>query len=135
MKRSEYINNYTKENYDKFNLLLPKGEKERAERAAAGLGVSTSKYIHMLICADLITGESKLAAKTVQFTEEQFALLEKWQISRKYFEMIESLSYSKTEGYFIMLKDGYTNDITGSRAITAEKTSEIRRIITKSRRK
>lgn len=135
MNRSQYINEFSKNNYDKFNLLLPKGEKQRAEAAAQSMGISTSKYIHMLICADLITGESKMAQKTETFTEDQYALLDKWQIARKYYEMIESLSYDKKEGYFVMLKDGYTNDATGSRAITAEKTAEIRKLIVKSHKK
>ncbi len=44
-------------------------------------------------------------------------MLEKWQVPRKYYEMIEDLSYTKDEGYFIYLKKGYVNDVTGSRNI------------------
>lgn len=44
-------------------------------------------------------------------------MLEKWQVPRKYYEMIEDLSYIKDGGYFIYLKKGYVNDVTGSRNI------------------
>lgn len=60
---------------------------------------------------------------------------EKWQVPRKYHDMIEDLSYTKDEGYFIYLKEGYVNDVTGSRSIHCEKTSEVRRIIGKTHRK
>ena len=49
--------------------------------------------------------------------------------------MIEDMSYSKEEGYFIYLKDGFTNDVTGSRSIRSEKTSEVRRVIGKTHKK
>ncbi len=29
-------------------------------------------------------------------------MLEKWQVPRKYYDMIEDLSYTKDEGYFIL---------------------------------
>lgn len=44
-------------------------------------------------------------------------MLEKWQVPRKYYDMIEDLSHTKEEGYFIYLKPGYVNDVTGSRNI------------------
>lgn len=135
MNRIEKKNAQAKENYDKFNLLLPKGEKERITTAAASMEMSVSKYIQILISNDLATGTSKLASDTVKFSEEQYELLDKWQISRKYYEMIERLSYNKEEGYFVVLKDGYVNDETGSRIITAQKTSEIRKYIVKSHKK
>ena len=52
-------------------------------------------------------------------------MLEKWQVPKKYYDMIEDMSYSK----------GYVNDVTGSRSIHCEKTSEVRRIIGKTHRK
>lgn len=135
MNRIEKKNAQAKENYDKFNLLLPKGEKERITAAAASMNMSVSKYIQILISNDLATGSSKLAEKSVEFTEDQFELLEKWQIPRKYYEMIERMSYDKKEGYMIALKDGYVNEETGSRIITAQKTAEIRKYIVKSHKK
>ncbi len=51
-------------------------------------------------------------------------------------ETIDGLfTYTKDEGYFIYLKEGYINDVTGSRNIHCEKTSEVRRIIGKTHRK
>ena len=134
MDRTKYKNEHAKNKYDKLNVVLPKGEKGRVAAAAGQLGVSMSEYVYMLISRDLVTGSSNIAAHTEKFTEEQYELLEKWQVSRKYYEMIENISYSKTEGYFIMLKSGYTNDVTGSRIITAEKTAEMRGKINKSRK-
>ncbi len=135
MNRIEKKNAQAKENYDKFNLLLPKGEKERITAAAASINMSVSKYIQILISNDLAYGSSKLAEKSVKFSEDQFELLEKWQIPRKYYEMIERMSYDKKEGYMIALKDGYVNEETGSRIITAQKTAEIRKYIVKSHKK
>ena len=135
MNRIEKKNAQAKENYDKFNLLLPKGEKERITAAAASMKMSVSKYIQILISNDLAYGSSKLAEKSVEFSEDQFELLEKWQIPRKYYEMIERMSYDKKEGYMIALKDGYVNEETGSRIITAQKTAEIRKYIVKSNKK
>lgn len=56
-------------------------------------------------------------------------MLEKQQVPRKYYEMIEDMSYSKEEGYFIYLKERFINDVTGRRSIHREKISEVRRII------
>jgi hypothetical protein len=65
-------------------------------------------------------------------TAEQQAQLDKWQVPKKYHEMIESMSYDKKEGYYIYLKEGYINDATGSRTIRAEKTQTLRLTVNKS---
>lgn len=62
-------------------------------------------------------------------------MLEKWQVPKKYCDMIEDLSYTKNEGYFIYLNEGYVNDVTGSRSIHCERTSKVRRIIGKTHKK
>ncbi len=49
--------------------------------------------------------------------------------------MIEDLSYTKDEGYFIYLKRGYIKDVTGSRNIHCMKTSEVWQIIGKTRKR
>lgn len=46
--------------------------------------------------------------------------------------MIEVASYSKDDGYFVRLKDGYINDTTGTRIIHVNKLSEMRLTINKS---
>ena len=40
------------------------------------------------------------------FTEEHREMLSKLQVSRKYYGMIEDVSYSKENGYYLYLKDG-----------------------------
>lgn len=94
--------------------------------------MSVNEYLFALVCDDLASGESRFGKKKQGFNEEQRRMLEKWQVPRKYHDMIEDLSYTKDEGYFIYLKEGYVNDATGSRNIHCEKTSEVRRIIGKT---
>ncbi len=73
--------------------------------------------------------------KEASFNAEQERMLEKWQVPRKYYKMIEDLSYTKDEEYFIYLKKGYVNDVTGSRNIHYMKTSEVRQIIGKTHKR
>ena len=135
VNRTEYKNQHAKEHYDRINFTLPIGEKERIRRTASGLMMSVNEYLYALVCDDLASGESKFGKKKQGFSDEQRRMLEKWQVPKKYYDMIEDMSYSKGEGYFIYLKEGYVNDLTGSRSIHCEKTSEVRRIIGKTHRK
>ena len=135
MNRTEYKNQFYKEHYDRINLAIPKGEKARIRQAASAMGMSINEYLYALVCNDLASGESKLGKKKQEFGEEQRRMLEKWQVPKKYYDMIEDMSYSKEEGYFIYLKDGFVNDVTGSRSIHCDKTAEIRRIIPKTHKK
>lgn len=135
MNRTEYKNQYIKEHYDRIYFTPPKGEKDRIKEAAAGLGMSVNEYLYALVCDDLASGESKFGKKKQKFNEEQRRMLEKWQVPKKYYDMIEDMSYSKEEGYFIYLKEGYVNDITGSRNIHCTKTSEVRKVIVKTHKK
>lgn len=128
--RTEYINDYAKDKYDKLNVLLPKGMKSQIKEVASGVGMSASEYIQFLVNADIgENGTSKAVGFKQKFSGEQVELMKKWQIAQKYYEMIDSVSVSKELGYHIFLKVGYINDVTGSRIIQADKTSEIRRII------
>lgn len=135
MNRTEYKNEYYKEHYDRINLALPKGEKEKIKNAAKGLGMSINEYLYALVCDDLATGESKFGKKKQGFNTEQQGMLEKWQVPKKYYDMIEDISYSKEDGYFIYLKKGYVNDVTGCRSIHCEKISEVRSFIARSHKK
>ncbi len=132
MNRTAYKNQHVRDNYDRITLNVPKGDKVTLQDVAAKMNVSLNEYLNMLIRDDLSTGESKLALKKKGFSEEQKKMLDKWQVGRKYHEMIEDMSYSKEDGYFIYLKKGYTNDITKSRSIHCNKTSELRSIVNKS---
>lgn len=135
MNRTKYKNQHQKDNYDRINFCVPKGEKASIKKTADKMNISVSEYLYMLVCEDLSSGNSKLAQKKNGFTVEQQKLLDKWQVGRKYHEMIEDMSYSKEDGYFIYLKKGYINDVTQSRSIHCEKTSELRKIINKSHKK
>lgn len=132
MDRTAYKNRHIKEHYDRINLVIPKGEKDRIKSACSKISASVNEYLYMLVCNDLANGTSRIAAKKQGFSVEQKRMLEKWQVPKKYYEMIEDLSYTKDEGYFIYLKKGYVNDMTGNRNIHCMKTSEVRRIIGKT---
>ena len=135
MDRTAYKNRHIKEHYDRINLVIPKGEKDRIKKICFEIGASVNEYLYMLVCNDLADGTSRMAEKKQGFNAEQERMLEKWQVPRKYYEMIEDLSYTKDEGYFIYLKKGYRNDVTGSRNIHCMKTSEVRRIIGKTHKR
>ncbi len=135
MDRTAYKNRHIKEHYDRINLVIPKGEKDRIKKICFEIGASVNEYLYMLVCNDLADGTSRMAEKKQGFNAEQERMLEKWQVPRKYYEMIEDLSYTKDEGYFIYLKKGYINDVTGSRNIHCMKTSEVRRIIGKTHKR
>lgn len=54
MKKTEfnqiaYQNEYIKEKYDRINLLVPKGKKEKIRKAAEEAGKSVNEYINSLI--------------------------------------------------------------------------------------
>ena len=132
MNRSEYSNKYKKEHYDRINVLLPKGMKDKIKEASESMDASISEYLMLLVSEDISTGTSKLAEKKKGFTLEQEVLLQKLQVPKKYYEMIEDLSFDKNEGYFIHLKKGFINDITGNRNIICQTTKEVRTIIVKS---
>lgn len=132
MTRTASKNRHIKEHYDRINLVVPKGEKDRIKSICSEMGANVNEYLYMLVCNDLADGTSRMAVKKQGFSAEQKRMFEKWQIPRKYYEMIEDLSYTKGEGYFIYLKNGYINDVSGSRNIHCEKMSEVRRVIGKT---
>lgn len=130
-----YKNQYTRSHYDRIGLIIPKGQKDRIKDIAQGLGVSVNEYIYMLFCNDVSSGDSKLLKSKQSIGAAELELLEKWQISKKYFDMIESMSCDKVEGYFIHLKEGYINDITGNRNIHCRTSHEVRKVIVKTHKK
>lgn len=140
MNRTEYKNRHRKEHYDSILFVFPKGEKDRIKQAASKLEMSVNEYLYALVCDDLVFGKSRLGEKLNQeFTEEQQALLDKWQVAQKYRDMIQRMHVDTINGmnkhYTIELKKGYINDVTGSRLIQCDKTAELRRIIVKSHKK
>lgn len=135
MSRTEYKNQYSRERYDRLNLVLPKGQKELLKEQCDKMELSVNEYIRLLIQNDMINGTSKLKEKMSGFTDEQYKLMDKWQIPTKYRDMIQDFHYSKDDGYFIRLKKGYINDVTGSRIIQVEKIQQVRLTINKSHKK
>jgi len=140
MNRTEYKNRHRKEHYDSILFVFPKGEKDRIKQAASELKMSVNEYLYALVCDDLVSGKSKLGEKlNPEFTDEQQALLDKWQVAQKYRDMIQRMHVDTINGmnkhYTIELKKGYINDVTGSRLIQCDKTAELRRIIVKSHKK
>ncbi len=131
-KKYQYIKDFNKEKYDRLSLYLPQGSKERISEALKDTGVSVNEYIGLLVSNDLAGGKSSILSDKPSFTDEQKEQLKKWQIPAKYFEMIESLSYSKGEGHKIVLKNGYINDATKSRVILCKTTGSLRRLISHS---
>lgn len=117
MNRTEYKNQHIKENYDRINFTIPKGEKDRIRQAASELKMSVNEYLYALVCDDLVSGKSRLGEKlNPEFTEEQQALLDKWQVAQKYRDMIQRMHVDTINGmnkhYTIELKKGYINDVT-----------------------
>jgi hypothetical protein len=58
--------------------------------------------------------------------------LEKWQIPKKYYEMIESIHSDKETGHVITLKEGFTNDFAEGRIIKVEKANIFRIVMKES---
>lgn len=46
---TKYKNHFIKENYDRINLTMPKGNKEIIKRAAIAAGESVNEYINQAI--------------------------------------------------------------------------------------
>lgn len=136
--RTEYKNEYAKNRYDRLNMLLPKGMKDKIKGTAADMGISVSQYIIMLVNADISGTDSQIIHKAHELTQEDIAMLKKWQIAQTYIAMIESMNIDTVSGmekhYSIILKSGYINDETGSRIIETDKTKELKRIMKKSRK-
>lgn len=43
--RIDYVNDYTRQNYDRFSLTAPKGRKDEIKKAAKAAGMSLNEYI------------------------------------------------------------------------------------------
>lgn len=134
MNRTTYKNQHNKDHYDRINLVLPKGQKSILKDFCSQMDISLNEYIKLLIQEDTRSGTSKLMTMMSGFTEEQRQTMDKWQIPEKYRDMIQDFHFSKEDGYFIRLKKGYINDITGSRIIHVEKMKDVRLTINKSRK-
>ena len=52
--QNQYINKYIKEKYDRINLTMKAGKKEKIKSAASKRGISVNEYINCLIDNDLL---------------------------------------------------------------------------------
>lgn len=52
--QNQYINKYIKEKYDRINLTMKVGKKEKIKSAASKRGMSVNEYINCLIDNDLL---------------------------------------------------------------------------------
>ena len=130
MYPTDYRNQFTRDHYDRLSLALPKGMKDRIRDAANQNSTSVNDYIIRLIDRDIDEqGHSHLATLS-RFGEPEKRILQKWQVAAKYYDMIEAIS--EQDGYYVLLKQGFINDVTGSRTICTDKLKDIRIMITKS---
>lgn len=130
-----YINRYNREHYDRINLLLPSGYKKRIQERTEQLDISVNGYITALIRNDLNNQGLNFSNQSKKgVSDEDKILLDKMQIAKKYYEMIEEVSFSKETGYFIRLKTGYINDEMEGREIYTRTSHDMRLVITKSHR-
>ena len=115
MYPTDYRNQFTRDHYDRLSLALPKGMKDRIRDAANQNSTSVNDYIIRLIDRDIDEqGHSHLATLS-RFGEPEKRILQKWQVAAKYYDMIEAIS--EQDGYYVLLKQGFINDVTGSRTI------------------
>lgn len=139
VSRTTYKNEHRKEHYDTILFVFPKGEKVRIKAAAEKLKMSVNEYLYALVCDDLAYGESRMGEKQQGLSEENSRLLDKWQVAKKYRDMIESMHVEEINGmnkhYSIVLKRGYINDVSGGRTINCDKTAELRKIIIHSHKR
>ena len=66
------------------------------------------------------------------FSASTIEQLEKWQIPKKYYEMIDCIDPTKETGYSITLKEGFINDVSGGRVIKVEKANLFRTVMKQS---
>lgn len=50
---TDYKNQFSKENYDRITILVPKGQKDVIKKKASELNVSVNEYINSLIRKDM----------------------------------------------------------------------------------
>ena len=118
--RTEYKNQHRTAKYDRLELTLPSGTKDRLKEISSAMGISVNEYLNRLIKHDIDNDHKPEDFKT---------MLKKWGIQEKYHPMIESASYTKGQGYFIKLKKGFISDYSGSDEIICKTVNEIKHIM------
>lgn len=120
MSRTEYKNDFRKVKYDRLELTLPPGTKDRLKEISSTIGISVNDYINRLIKADI---------KKDHKSEDMVTMLKRWEVKEKYHPMIEDASFLPTSGYYIKLKKGFTNDHFNSDEILCSTTRQLRHVM------
>ena len=120
MGRTDYKNDYKKAKYDRLELTLPNGWKDRLKEISVTMGISVNDYVCRLIKQDIDNDHKP---------EDMVIMLNRWEVKEKYHPMIESASYTKGQGYFIRLKKGFMNDHFNSEEIICKSTRELRHVM------
>ena len=106
--------------YDRVELALPLGYKDRLKEVSSVMGISINDYVTRLIRAD-IDKEHK--------SDDLVTMLKRWEVKPKYHPMIQNALYIPTTGYYIKLKEGFINDHDSTDEILCSTTKELRHIM------
>lgn len=120
MDRNDYKNDYKKAKYDRLELTLPNGWKDRLKEVSSTMGISVNEYVCRLIKQDIDNDHKP---------EDMMTMLNRWEVKEKYHPMIESAAYIKNQGYYIKLKKGFISDYSDSEEIICKTTRELRSIM------
>ncbi len=118
--RSSYNCERRSSNYDRMELLLPSGWKDKIKEVSATMGISANEFIMRLLKPELEKDHK---------SEDMVSMLLKWEVKEKYHPMIDSASYTKSQGYFIKLKKGFINDESGTDEIMAGNVKDLRHMM------
>ena len=83
MSRTEYKNDYKKVKYDRLELTLPNGWKDRLKEISSIMGISLNEYVCRLIKQDIYNDHKP---------EDMVTMLNRWEVKGKYHPMIEEIS-------------------------------------------
>lgn len=61
--KQDYDNKYIKENKDRINFVMPKGMKDRIQKAADAIGVKSSEFIRQAITEKIERVEAEQEGK------------------------------------------------------------------------
>lgn len=120
MNRTDYKNEHRKAKYDRLELTLPNGWKDKLKEVSSIMGISVNEYVCRLIKQDIDNDHKP---------EDMVTMLNRWEVQRKYHSMIESASYTKGQGYYIKLKKGFISDYSNSEEILCKNTRELRHVM------
>ena len=90
MNRTKYKNNHRDTNYDRINLVLPKGMKSVVKILAKNKNLSVNAYL-----VDLIR-------------KDQEGMFDTMQIAEKNREKISAIDGNMHDGYNVIFNDGHT---------------------------